>query len=147
MPDLSAIDDLALDGLSKGLPADAGPLRLGDVGDQGWNVLAEDLPPGFLFDWSGEAENMRTADREATVFFLMALLIVYMVLAAQFESLIHPLTIIFTVPLAALIVSERPIPATPPSSGMIGAAPRKPVKSVAMFSPPWVWIKNVEWSM
>ena len=33
-----------LDGRTKGFPAAAGPLRLGQLGSMGWNVLAEDLP-------------------------------------------------------------------------------------------------------
>lgn len=41
MPDLAS---LPLDALTKGIPAGAGPLALGDVGAQGWNVLAGDLP-------------------------------------------------------------------------------------------------------
>ena len=44
MPDLAAIDGLPLDGTSKGLPSGVTPLRLGEVGGRGWNVLAEDLP-------------------------------------------------------------------------------------------------------
>ena len=44
MPDLSAIDALVLNGLCKGLPPGTAPLRLGDVGAQGWNLLAQDLP-------------------------------------------------------------------------------------------------------
>ena len=41
---LGDIDDVRLDGLSKGLPPATSGLRLGDVGAQGWNVLAGDLP-------------------------------------------------------------------------------------------------------
>lgn len=44
MPDLAAIDDLPLDGTVKGLPSGMTPIRLGEVGARGWNVLAEDLP-------------------------------------------------------------------------------------------------------
>jgi len=44
VPDLAAIEALTLDGLSKGLPPGIAPLRLKDVGAQGWNVLAQDLP-------------------------------------------------------------------------------------------------------
>jgi D-serine dehydratase len=38
-----AILDMILDGRTKGFPADRPPLRLGDVGAQGWNLLEEDL--------------------------------------------------------------------------------------------------------
>lgn len=42
--DLTAIDELALDPSTKGLPFDAPRLRVGDVAAQGWNVLRGDLP-------------------------------------------------------------------------------------------------------
>jgi D-serine dehydratase len=38
------IDDVILDDLVKGIPGGVQGLRLGDVGRQGWNLLAEDLP-------------------------------------------------------------------------------------------------------
>lgn len=41
---LDDIDDLLLDDLVKGIPGGTRDLRLGDVGKQGWNILAEDLP-------------------------------------------------------------------------------------------------------
>lgn len=58
MPDLSAIDGLLLDGLSKGLPSGQAPLRLDAVGAQGWNLLAEDLPlPLAVLKESALAQN------------------------------------------------------------------------------------------
>ncbi len=39
-----ALDALVLDATVKGVPEGAGPLRLGDVGAQGWNLLRGDLP-------------------------------------------------------------------------------------------------------
>jgi hydrophobe/amphiphile efflux-1 (HAE1) family protein len=65
-------------------------------------LLREDLPAGFLFDWSGESRDLREAGREILFIFLLALAIVYMVLAAQFESLVHPLTVMLAVPLAGV---------------------------------------------
>lgn len=41
---LGEIEDTSLDGLSKGMPPTMQALRLGDIGAQGWNVLAGDLP-------------------------------------------------------------------------------------------------------
>ncbi|MGO4736245.1 alanine racemase [Bosea sp. 2KB_26] len=41
---LTDIDNQSLDGLSKGLPPGMSALRLGDIGTQGWNILAGDLP-------------------------------------------------------------------------------------------------------
>lgn len=42
--DLSALDALATDPITKGLPFDAASLTVGTVGKQGWNVLRGDLP-------------------------------------------------------------------------------------------------------
>lgn len=40
MPDTDAIAELTVDGQTKGLPPGQGPMRLGEVGARGWNVLA-----------------------------------------------------------------------------------------------------------
>lgn len=41
---LAPLDDTVVDALIKGLPPEAGAMRLGDVGAQGWNLLRGDLP-------------------------------------------------------------------------------------------------------
>ncbi len=41
---LASLDGLRLDGATKGLPSGGGPIAFGDVGRQGWNLLAGDLP-------------------------------------------------------------------------------------------------------
>jgi multidrug efflux pump len=75
---------------------------LGTAVDRVEDMLRADLPPGFLYDWSGESRDLREAGQEIWFVLILALIIVYMVLAAQFESLIHPLTVILAVPLAAV---------------------------------------------
>ncbi len=65
-------------------------------------VLAETLPPGFLYEWQGESKDFKDAGQEIRWVLLLALVIVYMVLASQFESLIHPFTVMLTVPLAGI---------------------------------------------
>ncbi|GAB1408741.1 efflux RND transporter permease subunit [Thermomonas brevis] len=62
----------------------------------------EELPGYAQVDWKGEARQLREAGSATMLTFAMALLIVYLVLAAQFESFIHPLVIMLTVPLAVL---------------------------------------------
>ncbi len=42
--DLAAIDAWPIDGTVKGFPGGVGTLKLGEIGRQGWNLLAEDLP-------------------------------------------------------------------------------------------------------
>ena len=50
----------------------------------------------------GENEEMRRSFRELAFAFTLALLLVYMILAAEFESLKHPFTILLSVPLALI---------------------------------------------
>jgi hydrophobic/amphiphilic exporter-1 (mainly G- bacteria), HAE1 family len=50
----------------------------------------------------GENEEMRRSFRDLAFAFGLALLLVYMILAAQFESFVHPLTILIAVPLALI---------------------------------------------
>jgi len=65
-------------------------------------VAAEELPPTALIDYKGDSREYKKAGGAVVVTFGLALLIVYLVLAAQFESFIHPLVIMLTVPLAVL---------------------------------------------
>ena len=69
-----------------------------------WAVAtaAEELPPQARLDWKGEARQLQESGSAVLLTFAMALLIVYLVLAAQFESFAHPLVIMLTVPLAVL---------------------------------------------
>jgi HAE1 family hydrophobic/amphiphilic exporter-1 len=61
-----------------------------------------DLTPSREVRWEvgGENEEMRRSFRDLAFAFGLALILVYMILAAQFESFIHPFTILISVPLA-----------------------------------------------
>jgi multidrug efflux pump subunit AcrB len=59
-------------------------------------------PPGIRVDVGGENEEMRRSFRDLAFAFGLALILVYMILAAQFESFIHPFTILAAVPLAVI---------------------------------------------
>ena len=65
-------------------------------------MLKAELPPGFSFEWAGESRDFKDSWTEFVWVLLLALVIVYMVLAAQFESLLHPFTVLLAVPLAGL---------------------------------------------
>jgi multidrug efflux pump len=65
-------------------------------------VAEEELPERAQIDYKGESREYQRAGSAALFTFAMALLIVYLVLAAQFESFLHPLVIMLTVPLAVL---------------------------------------------
>ncbi|MBM4321562.1 MAG: efflux RND transporter permease subunit, partial [Deltaproteobacteria bacterium] len=60
------------------------------------------LPQGFYSRVTGTAEDMKDSFRYLGLALLVAVLLVYMVMASQFESLVHPFVIIFSVPLAAI---------------------------------------------
>lgn len=65
-------------------------------------LLAEELDSEFLYEWAGESRDLKDAGSELWWVVGLALIIVYMVLASQFESLTHPLTVMLSVPLAAV---------------------------------------------
>jgi multidrug efflux pump len=66
------------------------------------NVVATELPEYAQIDYKGESLDLKSTSGGITTIFLLALLIVFLVLAAQFESFVHPLIIMTTVPLAIL---------------------------------------------
>lgn len=57
------------------------------------------LPFGYRVIFSGEQEEMSKSFRSLIFAFCLAVLLVYMIMAAQFESLIHPFLILFTLPM------------------------------------------------
>src|SRR5204862_4439842 len=59
-------------------------------------------PTGLTYKWGGTARDYLEAGGSVGLAFGLALLLVFLVLAAQFESWIHPAVIMLTVPLAAL---------------------------------------------
>ncbi|MDP1737852.1 MAG: efflux RND transporter permease subunit [Caulobacter sp.] len=63
---------------------------------------AKNPVPGVTYTWDGQARDYLEASGAVGLAFGMALLLVFLVLAAQFESWIHPAVIMLTVPLAAL---------------------------------------------
>ena len=64
------------------------------------NIVATELPDGVSIDYKGQSQLYQESGNSFIFIFAMALAITYLVLAAQFESWIHPLVIMLTVPLA-----------------------------------------------
>ncbi|MFH0778807.1 MAG: efflux RND transporter permease subunit [Candidatus Eisenbacteria bacterium] len=58
------------------------------------------LPEGYAIEYGGEDEDMRESFKNLGIDFLLAVLLVYMIMAALFESLIHPFAIMFSIPFA-----------------------------------------------
>jgi hydrophobe/amphiphile efflux-1 (HAE1) family protein len=65
-------------------------------------LAAQTLPPGFSYEWTGLAYQQRAAGNTAPLIFAVAVLCVFLVLAAQFESLTLPLAVILIVPMCIL---------------------------------------------
>lgn len=63
-------------------------------------AAAEILPGGSSTALAGESRELEESGNALYFAFILALIVVYMVLAAQFESLLHPLTVLMSVPLA-----------------------------------------------
>ena len=73
---------------------------LGTAIQDAYAIAAEILPEGVSLGLSGQAEAMTESFGQFVLAMLLGILAIYMVLAAQFESLIHPLTVMLAVPLA-----------------------------------------------
>ncbi len=65
-------------------------------------VMGERLPDGFGFQWTGLALQETLAGNTALIAFALAVVFVYLLLAALYESLFLPLAVIFIVPMCLL---------------------------------------------
>ena len=61
-----------------------------------------DVPSGFTVSLTGQAEDQEETNKSLFLALAVAMGIVYMVMAAQFRSLLHPLIVMFTVPLGLI---------------------------------------------
>lgn len=85
------------------ITADIHGVDLGTVMDQIQSRLSElELPDGYRFSYEGEFEDMQESFSSLGMAFGLAVILIYMVMASQFESLVHPFTIMFTIPLAVI---------------------------------------------
>ncbi|PJJ97340.1 multidrug transporter AcrB [Lysobacteraceae bacterium NML91-0213] len=75
---------------------------MGEALEWSYQVAAEELPHYAQINWKGESREYQEAGGAVVLTFALALLVVYLVLAAQFESFLHPIVIMLTVPLAVL---------------------------------------------
>lgn len=65
-------------------------------------LLDLDLPSDFSFELAGQNKEMETSLNSLLMALALAIFLVYIVMASQFESLVHPFVIIFTIPLALI---------------------------------------------
>lgn len=73
---------------------------LGEALDYLEELVRTQLPPGATIDYKGASLDFRESGASMYLFFGLALLVAFLVLAGQFESFVHPLIIMLTVPLA-----------------------------------------------
>jgi len=60
------------------------------------------FPPDYKYEITGEEQKRKEAFANLRFALILSILLVYMVLASQFESLVHPFTILLTIPLAGV---------------------------------------------
>jgi hydrophobe/amphiphile efflux-1 (HAE1) family protein len=75
-------------------------VSLGEAVEKLGAKAREVLPPAARIDWDGESREFLRSGSSLALTFLLALVIVFLALAAQFESFVHPVVILITVPLA-----------------------------------------------
>jgi HAE1 family hydrophobic/amphiphilic exporter-1 len=74
---------------------------LGDVaGDIQKKINSLQLPPGVSIEWGGEVKEQEKAFRDLILLLILGVVLVYMVMAGQFEDFVDPFIIMFSVPFA-----------------------------------------------
>ncbi|WMJ74571.1 efflux RND transporter permease subunit [Cytophagaceae bacterium ABcell3] len=89
---------------------------LGSITSDIENLIEKvDLPAGVYLEFGGQVENQQDAFGDMFMLLLLSVMLVYMVMAAQFESLVDPFIIMFSLPFAfsgvllSLFVSNTPL--------------------------------------
>lgn len=81
----------------------SGDRDFGSIATDVENLLATtDIPDGFQAVLGGERQEQQASNQNMLLTILLAILLVYMIMAALFESLLHPFVILFTIPFAAI---------------------------------------------
>jgi multidrug efflux pump len=77
-------------------------VSLGSALDALDRIARDDLPPSVKRELSGQSQEYRESSSSLYFMFLLAVIFIFLVLSAQFESFIHPFTILLSVPLAVV---------------------------------------------
>jgi HAE1 family hydrophobic/amphiphilic exporter-1 len=75
-------------------------IALGEATQQVETLAKKVVPSSMTTDWAGQADMMKESMGYLLSALLLAVIIVYLVLAAQFESFLHPFTIMLSLPLS-----------------------------------------------
>ena len=65
-------------------------------------VAATDLPRGYSYEWSGISREERSPGGQTQLIFILSVVFVYFLLAAQYESYILPLAVLLSIPTGLL---------------------------------------------
>jgi multidrug efflux pump len=66
------------------------------------NIIRQDLPKGFSFDWAGQSLQEIVSGNQAPMLFTLSILVVFLCLAALYESWSIPVAVLLIVPLGVL---------------------------------------------
>jgi hydrophobic/amphiphilic exporter-1 (mainly G- bacteria), HAE1 family len=84
------------------LLADLRNYSLGEAMGYLRDFAAKELPPSIQTDFEGQGRELGKAATGFLVALLLGIVLVYIILAAQFESLVHPFTIMMSLPFAVI---------------------------------------------
>lgn len=76
--------------------------RLGEALDYLEKLVRTELPAGASIDYKGDSLEYKESKGSVYFIFMLALVVVFLVMAGQFESFVHPLVIMLSVPLAVI---------------------------------------------
>jgi multidrug efflux pump len=65
-------------------------------------ITTQDLPPGFGFDWAGQSFQEKLSGEEAPMLFALSILVVFLCLAALYESWATPIAVLLVVPVGII---------------------------------------------
>ncbi|MCP5047404.1 MAG: efflux RND transporter permease subunit, partial [bacterium] len=85
------------------ISANIADIDLTNAVNQIYNIVeAYHMPPGFNYELTGQNKEMETSLNSLTLAMVLAIFLVYIVMASQFESFLHPFLILFTIPMALI---------------------------------------------
>ncbi|MBD3224716.1 MAG: AcrB/AcrD/AcrF family protein [Caldithrix sp.] len=77
--------------------------NLSEINSQIYDEIQDiNLPSDFAYELAGQNKEMQTSLNSLSLALALAIFLVYIVMASQFESLLHPFVIIFTIPMALI---------------------------------------------
>jgi multidrug efflux pump subunit AcrB len=90
--------------------------NVGKVSTEINNILADyKVPEGYFIDTGGTSQMIRESFRDLYLMLILAVVFIYLIMVAQFQSLLSPFIVMFTIPLAftggflGLMVSRKPV--------------------------------------